>query len=359
MPCSITKRAAFPVLDYVKLIMALVVVEIHTKPLMSLGSTTVNCIIDGLDCVAVPFFFIASGFLCFKGLASKDFCEAESASSRRVRSTVKKLFRLYATWFFILLPLNLVGAFVSRQSAAGFLVSELRGFLLVGSGVYSWPLWYLLASVIGFTLVYLMLRKEVRPGLILVVSAITMLIGFAISCLHEWEWTPDAVSSIIDVYYLAFTNVRNGVFEGFFYIALGAYLGMHWNVVAGIRPAVSAAIALVGAFGCIAVSHDAHLPFCVAFAVGLFFLSVHKVKSKSSNAAVAARNSSTIIYLVHMVFVVVCVYGILGWQGIWSPTADYPHAFLFTFVLACSIGVAVFVVLLSKRCQMIKRLFGI
>lgn len=357
--CPEPRAIAFPMLDYAKLLLAFVVVEIHTKPLMSLGSTAINRVVDGLDCVAVPFFFIASGFLCFKGLVSEDFDVAESRASRRVRSTIKKLFQLYATWFLILVPLNLIGASATDQSVVGFIASEIRGFLFVGSGVYSWPLWYLLASVVGFALVYFMLRKGLKPSLILVVSAIAMLTGFAISCLHEWEDAPRAIASMVDAYYLVFTNVRNGVFEGFFYIALGAFLGMRWNTVVGLHPAISAVLAFIGALGCIAVSYDAHLPFCAAFATGVFTLSVHKVDNESSNVAVTARNSSTIIYLVHMVFVVICVYGVFGWQGIWTPTADYPHALLFAFVSACSIGVAAIVVLLSKRHKVIKRLFGL
>lgn len=359
MKRSEPRAIAFPGLDYTKLLMAFVVLEIHTKPLMSLGNATINRVVDGLDCVAVPFFFIASGFLCFKGLDYKDFDAVGSRASRRVRSTIKKLFQLYATWFLILVPLNLIGAFASGQSAIEFAASEIRGFLFVGSGVYSWPLWYLLASVVGFSLVYLMLRKGLRLSFILGASAITMIAGFVISCLHEQEGAPGAIALMVDAYYLVFTNVRNGIFEGFFYIALGAFLSTRWRIVLGMRPIISFALALVGALGCMAVSYDAHLPFCAAFATGVFILAVHKVGSESSSAAVAARNSSTIIYLVHMVFVVACVYGVFGWQGIWSPTADCQHLFLFTFVLVCSIGVAAIVVSLSKRHQMVKQLFGI
>lgn len=121
------------------------------------------------------------------------------------------------------MPLNLIGASATDQSVVGFIASEIRGFLFVGSGVYSWPLWYLLASVVGFALVYFMLRKGLKPSLILVVSAIAMLTGFAISCLHEWEDAPRAIASMVDAYYLVFTNVRNGVFEGFSTLPSGLF----------------------------------------------------------------------------------------------------------------------------------------
>lgn len=147
--------------------------------------------------------------------------------------------------------------------------------------------------------------------------------------------------------------------RGFFLHCSRSFFGYALERRFGHAPKRPSALALGGALGCIAVSYDAHLPFCAAFATGVFILAVRKVSGESSNVSVTARNSSTIIYLVHMVFVVACVYGVFGWQGIWSPTADCQHIFLFAFVLACSIGVSAIVMPLSKRHQVVKRLFGI
>ena len=41
--------------------------EIHTRPFMDFDSQLINRIATGIDCVAVPFFFIASGYLCSRG----------------------------------------------------------------------------------------------------------------------------------------------------------------------------------------------------------------------------------------------------------------------------------------------------
>lgn len=60
-------RISFPNLDITKLLMALLVVEIHTRPFMDFDSQLINRIATGIDCVAVPFFFIASGYLCSRG----------------------------------------------------------------------------------------------------------------------------------------------------------------------------------------------------------------------------------------------------------------------------------------------------
>ncbi len=155
---------SFPLLDYTKLIMALLVVEIHTKPLMALGNETVDHVVSGIDCVAVPFFFIASGFLCFRGLNPSSVADRRSNASQRIKSTIRKLLFLYVTWFALLLPLDIVGHESADHGLILSVVYEVRGFLFVGEGLYSWPLWYLLASVVAFSLVYLLLRGGVASS---------------------------------------------------------------------------------------------------------------------------------------------------------------------------------------------------
>lgn len=52
-------RVNYPDLDLMKLLLALLVVEIHTRPLM--GFHFAEIVIEGIEVLAVPFFFLASG----------------------------------------------------------------------------------------------------------------------------------------------------------------------------------------------------------------------------------------------------------------------------------------------------------
>lgn len=153
-----SKSLSFPDLDIAKLIMAFLVVEIHTKPFNDLGSEAIARIISGVDCVAVPFFFIASGFLCFRDLSIKDFGTRSSAAAVRVRKNIRKQLSLYAIWTVILLPLSLFGAHLREWGVAEIIMRLVRGVVFVGENDFTWPLWYLLASVVAFSLIYLLLR---------------------------------------------------------------------------------------------------------------------------------------------------------------------------------------------------------
>lgn len=59
-------RINYPDLDIIKLVMAFLVVEIHTRPLMDFNFA--EKVIEGIDVVAVPFFFWHPVFSAFEAL---------------------------------------------------------------------------------------------------------------------------------------------------------------------------------------------------------------------------------------------------------------------------------------------------
>lgn len=346
------KRVTFPDLDVAKFLMAFLVVEIHTRPF------GISPIVQGVDCVAVPFFFIASAFLCFRGLDAADFTDAGSAACRRIRKTAGKLLKLYLMWTVVFLPVSVFGYAMNGMGPAKAVVSFARGTLLVGENIYSWPLWYLLASAVAFFLVYVLLRGGVRPGRVLAIAAAFALLGFAMSCAHEWDGTPALLARPLDLYFKAFGNVRNGLFEGFLYVALGMGLGLRWEKAVAVAPAGSAAMAVLGAAGCVLVTPDAHLPFCAMFALGVFLLSVRR-HGEGAGQHVLLRNASTGIYLTHMIFVVVFIYGICGSTDPSSTmNSQVPHLATFAFAAVCSLVTSVAASRLAHRNKAVKELFG-
>ena len=346
------KRVTFPGLDVVKFLMAFLVVEVHTRPF------GISPLVQGMDCVAVPFFFIASAFLCFRGMGATDFVDRRGSACKRVWNTTKKLFRLYLMWTVAFIPITVFGYAMSGVGPAKAAVSFIRGTLLVGENIYSWPLWYLLASAVAFFLVCVLLRGGVPPRRILVVAAAFALLGFAMSCTHEWDGAPAWLAGGLDLYFRAFGNVRNGLFEGFFYVALGMCLGMSWERAIAVRPLASVVVSVFGLLGCVLVSPDAHLPFCALFALGLFLLAVHRC-GEGAGQHVLLRNASTGIYLTHMIFVVVFIYGICGSTDPSSTmNSQVPHLATFAFAAACSLATSIVASRLARRSKSVKGLFG-
>lgn len=189
-------------------------------------------------------------------------------------------------------------------------------------------------------------------------AAVFALLGFAMSCVHEWDGAPTWLAGALDLYFKVFANVRNGLFEGFLYVALGMCLGLRWERAVAVSPTASAAMALLGAAGCVLVTPDAHLPFCALFALGAFLLSVHR-HGERADQHVLLRNASTGVYLTHMIFVVVFIYGICGSADPSSTmNSQVPHAATFAFALVCSLITSVMASRLARRCRVVKELFG-
>ena len=176
--------------------------------------------------------------------------------------------------------------------------------------------------------------------------------------LHNWDGAPAVIALPVKAYFAIFENTRNGLFEGFFYVAVGAFLGMRYKQIRDI-PAVCPVVFLVlGSLGSILISYDAHLPFCACGSISLFLLSARRCGSKLK-PHVAARNSSTIIYLVHMYFVVIFVYLICGGSNPNMFANEVNRPLLYVFAIGGSAAVSAVVVALAKKCPALRTVFGI
>ena len=349
-------KANYPDLDIMKLVMALFVVEIHTHPFNDFPQ--IAHVADGIVRLAVPFFFVASAFLCFRGLGELSFAEASLSGAERVRKTIGKLLRLYLTWTVIFLPVTVFGSLLNGGGLLHAVAAFVRGTLLIGQNYYSWPLWYLLASVVGFALVYIMLRGGVRLKWIILSSLAFLLIGYCITIAQDWATAPVAIAYPVKVYCLLFGSSRNGLFEGCFYVAVGAVLGMNWDRLREIPLWAELVMVVGGLVGNIFISNDAHLPFCAIASIGLFLLSVRRCGTELK-PHVNSRKASTIIYLVHMFFVVFFVYGVCGGTNADLFSNDVSWPLLFAFSLGGSVLVSVIVIPLSGKMPTLKRIFGI
>lgn len=354
------KKSVYPWLDFLKLIMAVSVVAVHTNPLYGIDAPFASSTLNVLESVSVPFFFTVSSFLCFRGLRAEQFHERVSDGSCRVKSTIGKFVWLYCVWFAVYIPIDCLGYWLDGASLFKAVVLEFRGFFLLGEGRLSWPLWYLLASVVGFSLVYAMLRKKMPSRNILGISFLFLLGGFGLSLLLTWEGAPGAISLPVKIYSSTFGNARNGLFEGFFYIALGMYFGMNLESIQNIDVKTIVAAIATGVLGCFLISSDQHLPFCALIAGGMVLLAIGGGCRADSPIFPRMRKTSTVIYLTHMMFIALYLFGICGSrQSNVTSNGDANHMLLFCFVVAASLLTSASVIALSKRSSVIKKVFAV
>ena len=198
----------------------------------------------------------------------------------------------------------------------------------------------------------------VRSKQIILSSTVLLLVGYGITFVQGWGGAPVALALPVKAYGLVFSGSRNGLFEGFFYVAVGAVLGMNCRRVGEFPVWAGLALAVAGLAGTVFASNDAHLPFCAAAGIGLFLLSVRRCGS-DLKPHVGARNASTVIYLVHMYFVVLFVYGMCGGADPDLYANGVNAVLLYLFALGGSALVSILAIEASKKLLLLKKIFGI
>lgn len=139
-------------IDLFKFIFSIVVVMIHTTPLMDVSeevSWFFNAIIGN---AAVPFFFTASGFLFFNNWRSLNAADKK----RKLKKYVLHIFRMYIIWSLIFLPwkiLNINTVGWSLKAVAQYVWD----FVFVTSGD---ALWYLPSLIFSIYIIYLRKSNE-------------------------------------------------------------------------------------------------------------------------------------------------------------------------------------------------------
>lgn len=203
----------YNMLDVMKFVMAIIVVAIHTRPERSFNSPFLIGIFELIYSIAVPFFFMTSGFLLFRKIT----LPLDAKGEMRIKSYITRICKLYLIWTLIYLPLSIYGFILDGMPILKTIAVFFRNILLIGENYMSWPLWYLLALIVAVGIIYLLLKIRVSVYGIVAISVLMALVGFSIDYCKENA----IMQPVTDLYFSVFQKTRNGFFVGMLYVALG------------------------------------------------------------------------------------------------------------------------------------------
>ena len=283
----------FRLVDIVKLIMAIVVIAIHTHPEQSSSLFFVQRGAGIIYSLAVPFFFMASGFLLFR----KMNLPLDDDGNQRIKRYLLKIVKLYLLWTAIYLPLSVLGFVNDGTSLMNSILIFIRNVLLVGENYMSWPLWYLLALIVAVLIIWGLLKLRTPKRIILLLSVMTALAGVGLDYCHE----NGMLQTLTEPYFSLFAKTRNGLFVGFLYVTLGLVCSSG-NKKAQTVEIICCALGIVG--------FTLDIPLANAFFVYALFSFVSRREGEriKREQAQFCRSLSTIVYLIHMYIVVLLVY---------------------------------------------------
>lgn len=188
--CAI-KKASYPGLDILRFICSLLVVAIHVTPLTDVNQYLDYGITRYLARIAVPFFFVCSGFFLFRKTDRDHF------SFKPIITYCMKIARLYGTWMIL---------------------------LLVGSQAH---LWYLPSLVIAVLVVSFLIKWKIPIIWIFVIAALYYcvgLLGFSYYDIVCGIGLPAVLQRVMTKLSSFCSSRGSGMFMAVFYVTVGMLL---------------------------------------------------------------------------------------------------------------------------------------
>lgn len=213
-------KKEYPVIDTAKFIASLLVIAIHV-PLFGPGENfeVVNFYFRQiLTRIAVPFFFVCSGFFFFRKIINVN---NDKLIKKTVFLYIKKLIRMYLIWTLVYLFFIIKSILHGRNTP----ILALRDFLFIGSYLH---LWYLPALIVAVLLVSFLIIKNVKVKNIIIISFLLYIIGLLgqsynviFRYLEKIPYVGIGVSGIGYYFREIFYTTRGGLFEGFLFVSFG------------------------------------------------------------------------------------------------------------------------------------------
>ena len=199
----------YSLIDIVKLFFAIGIVCIHSEVFENTSSLLLWVLQHAVFKIAVPFFFVASGFFLEKKLLGK-------VGKELIKKYFKRLlipfgFWLIVNYYFTMTSWNCHGIL-------DIVLTTIRNLLF-----YPWgAMWYVLALMVAILIILPFYRRG-KTKKIMIIGALLYL--FALLCNNYYfvlEDTP--ISWFINKYLNIAISPRNGLFEGLYFVSCGMYI---------------------------------------------------------------------------------------------------------------------------------------
>ena len=164
--------------------------------------------------LAVPFFFVSSGFFLSKSCKKRSIDVA-------VKRYCLRLLELLAAFSIIWILQFWVDCVINKIGLGNTLLQTLQHILFLPNN----GLWYIHASIVG---ALLMIPFFTNGHIGTAIGIGFVLYGFALLCNNYYFLIQDSIlQPLIDSYTKIFIGPHNGIFVGFLFLALGAFTEQH------------------------------------------------------------------------------------------------------------------------------------
>ncbi len=309
------KENGYGGIDRFRLIAAFLVIAVHTFPLVSFSPQADFVLTHVLARVAVPFFFMATGFFLLPGVfpalernnnaGTETSCIKGNIPGKRVdyralKTFFKKTASIYLLSILIYLPLNIYSGRLAEMLKPTSLIRELA----FGGTFYH--LWYLPASLLGVLVVCILLSRFNWKG-VLIMTGLLYTAALLGDSYYGLALKFEGLRNLYNLLFVYFDYTRNGLLMAPVFIALGsaaAFWGRNRTVaVYAAGSAVSAILLVAEGLLLRQLGWQRHDSMYIMLLPCMFFLFGLLLKL-GGKASKTMRSMSLIIYLVHPLCIV-------------------------------------------------------
>ena len=268
-------------LDLLKYIFSLVVIAIHAQPISSSINPFLYSVYDIFCDLAVPVFFMTTGFLVYK----KTMVKGTSAVMHAIKSNIK----FYIQCRLLYLPLEMIEHAQNGKSFIYNVLIYLRGFFITGGYYSSTVFWFILSAIYSLIFIYYLLKKNYSITKITVCCMIMTTFGYLckeyVDCIQVHF---PLIQKIIS------TTISTGrIFNGFAYVAFGMLIANK-----EVRKIEGLLLFIIGFVLCLLAPDLLKKYTLMVCAIGLFVCALN-VKLPDSEIFGFLRLSSKINYVFH------------------------------------------------------------
>lgn len=280
-------------IDVFKLLMSFCVVAAHTEPLiLCTNQLVIECYYSIIG-LAVPFFFIAAGFLLGKKL-KYPFEKNLIYNQGIVKKYLSKIIKMYLIWTLMYLPLAIIPFVTNHIRPIKAVMLYIRNFIFIGEQYNSWQLWYLLSTIYAVLLLLILLKFKISFNKIMAIGFLLFLLSVGVDFVSMYEGDASVFLLMLKKI-IGWTIIRGRILIGGFYIPVGIYLS---RKKIPILPTIITIICVfvLNTFESTAIAKSF---FTAVYSIGLFVL-VESIKLPNSVLYHHLRRMSTVIYFIHM-----------------------------------------------------------
>lgn len=291
--------------DLFKFICSYIIITIHCSPFLVFGEQIDLAIVSTFSRIAVPFFFVCSGFFFLKNLEYNNGKIVNCKSNRaKLYKYVGRIFLLYFIWSLIYLVIQ-----IPEWYSTGWLsINAFKDYFiaLFRSSSY-YHLWYLLdiiyATIIGFIALSIIKRKYFY----LLVSIL-----YFIGMLHySYFWIDVPLVNFIDKISTLFPAMWDSATRALPIMSIGLYIALDNKgriKKVNLFLFLTSFALLIGEFLLLNNLTNNHSNFSyiimtIPCAYFLFVWIANRNINISKQNSVLLRNMSTVIYCIHPLFI--------------------------------------------------------